>query len=68
MTEPVAEAYELVEHGVITERDFRELTFVNPVRLHAGPNPEFFDGHGVRGSAATRVLEGERRSAGGAGA
>ena len=49
MTEPVAEAYELVEHGVITERDFRDLTFVNPVRLHAGPNPEFFDGHGVRG-------------------
>ena len=39
MTEPVAEAYELVEHGVITERDFRDLTFVNPVRLHAGPEP-----------------------------
>ena len=48
MTEPVAEAYELVEHGVITERDFRDLTFVNPVRLHAGPEPEFFDGHGLR--------------------
>jgi hypothetical protein len=42
MTEPVAEAFELVEHGVITERDFRELTFVNPVRLHAGANPRFF--------------------------
>jgi hypothetical protein len=42
MTEPVAEAFELVEHGVITERDFRDLTFVNPVRLHAGPNPMFF--------------------------
>ena len=48
MTEPMAEAFELVEHGVITERDFRELTFVNPVRLHAGPNPEFFDGTVVR--------------------
>jgi hypothetical protein len=42
MTEPVAEAFELVERGVITERDFRELTFVNPVRLHAGANPRFF--------------------------
>ena len=39
MTEPIAEAYELVEHGVITEREFRELTFLNPVRLHAGGNP-----------------------------
>ncbi len=48
MTEPVAEAFELVEHGVITERDFRDLTFVNPVRLHAGPNPDVLRGHGLR--------------------
>jgi predicted TIM-barrel fold metal-dependent hydrolase len=44
MTEPVAEAYGLVERGVIAERDFRDLTFVNPVRLHAGSNPRFFEG------------------------
>jgi predicted TIM-barrel fold metal-dependent hydrolase len=44
MTEPVAEAFELVEHGIITERDFRDLTFVNPVRLHGEPNPSFFAG------------------------
>ena len=56
MTEPVAEAFELVEHGVITERDFRDLTFVNPVRLHAGANPEFFDGHGVRGAPRRAAL------------
>ena len=49
MTEPIAEAYELVEHGVITERDFRDLTFVNPVRLHAGAEPAVLRGHGVRG-------------------
>ena len=47
MTEPVAEAYELVEHGVITERDFRDLTFVNPVRLHAGAEPAVLRGHGA---------------------
>jgi predicted TIM-barrel fold metal-dependent hydrolase len=55
MTEPVAEAFELVEHGVITERDFRDLTFVNPVRLHAGPNPQFFE-RTVCEAAATQAL------------
>jgi predicted TIM-barrel fold metal-dependent hydrolase len=44
MTEPVEEAYELVEDGVIGEREFRELMFLNPARLHAGMNPEFFTG------------------------
>jgi predicted TIM-barrel fold metal-dependent hydrolase len=44
MTEPVEEAYELVEEGVIGEREFRELTFLNPARLHAGMNPDFFAG------------------------
>ena len=44
MTEPVAEAFELVERGVIAAEEFRELMFLNPVRLHAGANPHFFDG------------------------
>ena len=44
MTEPVEEAYELVEDGIIGEREFRELMFLNPARLHAGMNPAFFDG------------------------
>ncbi len=44
MTEPVAEAYEAVEKGHMSERDFREFTFLNPARLHAGPNPDFFAG------------------------
>lgn len=44
MTRPIAEAHELVERGLLTERDFRELTFLNPARLHAGGNPEFFAG------------------------
>jgi len=56
MTEPVVEAHELVERGVISADDFRELTFVNPVRLHAGPNPDFFSGT-VCESAARAVLE-----------
>ncbi len=44
MTEPVADAYELVERGRITENDFREFSFLNAVRLHAGMNPRFFQG------------------------
>ena len=44
MTEPVAEAYELVEDGLIGDAEFRELMFLNPARLHAGMNPEFFTG------------------------
>jgi predicted TIM-barrel fold metal-dependent hydrolase len=43
MTEPVEEAWELVEHGRVTRQDFREFTFVNPVKLHAGMNPKFFE-------------------------
>jgi hypothetical protein len=44
MTEPVADAYELVERERITEDDFREFSFLNAVRLHAGMNPQFFQG------------------------
>jgi predicted TIM-barrel fold metal-dependent hydrolase len=44
MTEPVADAFGLVERGLITEEDFREFTFLNPVRLHAGMNPRIFEG------------------------
>jgi predicted TIM-barrel fold metal-dependent hydrolase len=44
MTEPVAEAFELVERGLLDAGEFRELTFVNPVRLHGALNPDFFAG------------------------
>ena len=44
MTEPVEEAFELVDDGIIGEPEFRELMFLNPARLHAGMNPAFFDG------------------------
>ena len=38
------EAYEAVERGTMSERDFRDFTFTNPVSLHAGMNPRFFEG------------------------
>ncbi len=59
MTEPVAEAFELVERGVLGAQEFRELMFLNPVRLHAGMNPHFFDGT-VVADAAARAISGGR--------
>jgi predicted TIM-barrel fold metal-dependent hydrolase len=44
MTEPIAEVFELVRRGLLDAEQFRELTFLNPVRLHAGANPSFFAG------------------------
>jgi predicted TIM-barrel fold metal-dependent hydrolase len=61
MTEPIAEAFELVEHGLMSEDEFRELTFLNPVRLHAASNPDFFTGT-VCEQAVADVLAGETGS------
>ncbi len=55
MAEVLAEAHELVDRGLLTDDDFRDLTFTNPVRLHGGVNPSFFDGTVVE-SAARKVL------------
>ncbi|HEV8715753.1 MAG TPA: amidohydrolase family protein [Candidatus Binatia bacterium] len=44
MTEVTEEAYEMVEHGVITEADFRDFVFTNPTTLWTGMNPDFFKG------------------------
>lgn len=43
MTEVLEEAYELVEHEIITETDFRDFVFTNPVKMW-GMNPGFFKG------------------------
>jgi predicted TIM-barrel fold metal-dependent hydrolase len=52
ITAVVPEAYELVEHGLIDEADFRDFTFANAVRLHGGANPDFFKGTTVERQAA----------------
>jgi len=44
MRDAAAEAYENVELGLMSEQDFRDFVFVNPVKLHCGMNPEFFKG------------------------
>ncbi|MGE0682806.1 MAG: amidohydrolase family protein [Candidatus Binatia bacterium] len=47
MTEVLVEAYEGVEDGVLSEEDFHDFVFGNPVRFWAGMNPNFFKGTAV---------------------
>jgi predicted TIM-barrel fold metal-dependent hydrolase len=55
MTEVLEEAWELVEHGMIDEQCFRELTFTNTVRLHGRMNPDFFTGTSVECATAREL-------------
>jgi hypothetical protein len=56
MTEVLEEAYELVEHGLITEENFREFVFTNAASLHTALNPAFFQGTVVQDAVAQTVL------------
>jgi predicted TIM-barrel fold metal-dependent hydrolase len=55
MTAPVEEAYEHVERGRMSDRDFRDFVFTNGVRLHGGANPSFFAGTAVEAAAAAEL-------------
>jgi predicted TIM-barrel fold metal-dependent hydrolase len=52
MTEVVPEAYELVEHGLLDDDDFRDFMFTNAVRFWGEVNPDFFKGTVVEKQAA----------------
>ena len=52
MTEVVPEAYELVEHGLLDDDDFRDFVFANAVRFWGEVNPDFFKGTVVEKQAA----------------
>ena len=41
----------------MTEEDFRDFVFTNPIKLHCGMNPDFFKGTVVEDSAARVVAE-----------
>jgi len=60
MRETVEEAYELIEHAIINESDFRAYTFVNPAMFHARVNPYFFKGTVVEGAVDTLLKEQSR--------
>src|SRR5512132_603790 len=52
MTDVVPEAYELVEHGLLNDGDFRDFMFANAVRFWGEVNPDFFKGTSVERAAA----------------
>ena len=53
------EAYEGVEDGVMTDDNFRDFVFANPVRFWSALNPDFFKGTAVESQARALVAEGE---------
>ncbi len=59
MNEPIAEAHEAVEQGRMSPESFRDFAFVNPLRLHMGMNPGFFDGTVVEAAARAALAAGE---------
>jgi hypothetical protein len=57
MTEVLVEAYEGVEDGVITEDNFRDFVFGNPVRFWTAMNPNFFKGTAIESQVQQFLAE-----------
>ncbi len=57
MTDVVPEAYELVEHELLTADDFRDFMFTNAVRFWGEVNPDFFKGTAVEKTAAEALAK-----------
>lgn len=55
VTDVLPEAFELVEHGMLNEDDFRRFVFGNAVRLHGKMNPDFFKGTRIEKEAAAEL-------------
>jgi predicted TIM-barrel fold metal-dependent hydrolase len=51
----LGEAYELVEKGLISDGDFEDFVFANPVRFYTSVNPDLFAGTRVEKEAARVV-------------
>lgn len=48
----LSEAWSLVNAKLLTEENFRDLTFVNPALMHLSMNPDYFRGTAVEGAAS----------------
>ena len=51
------EAFELVEEGLMSDGDFRDFVFANPVRFWGEANPAFFKGTAVEREAGALLAE-----------
>ena len=50
--EPLEEAHELVERGILNPDSFREFVFTNPLRFYSSLDPTFFQGTTVGNATA----------------
>ncbi|HXR35932.1 MAG TPA: amidohydrolase family protein [Candidatus Binataceae bacterium] len=57
MSEVTQEAWEMVEHGMISEDDFRDFVFANPARLWTAVNPAFFKGTPVESAVSSLLAQ-----------
>ena len=55
MGHAAAEAYEQLEHDLITEEDFRNFAFSFSIHLYADSNSKFFDGTRVETEARAEL-------------
>jgi len=62
MRDVIAEAYELVEHGLLNEDEFRDFAFANVARMWCSMNPNFFKGTIVEGEVAKLLRSGTARA------
>jgi hypothetical protein len=47
----------MVDHGMITEADFRDFVFANPARLWTAVNPDFFKGTPAEGAVRNLLAQ-----------
>jgi predicted TIM-barrel fold metal-dependent hydrolase len=62
MGDVVPEAYELVEHGLLGDEDFRDFMFANAVRFWGEVQPDFFKGTAVEKQAAEVLAQAPARA------
>ena len=51
------EVWEMVEDGLLSETDLRDLTFRNPLELHTRMNPDFFKSTSIEGAVARELSD-----------
>ncbi|HXN59206.1 MAG TPA: amidohydrolase family protein [Acidimicrobiales bacterium] len=57
---PLQEAYEQIEHGLLTKEQFKDFTSANAVRFYGGDRSDFFAGTAVE-AAAEAIIENDKK-------
>ncbi|UJL34690.1 amidohydrolase family protein [Cylindrospermopsis raciborskii Cr2010] len=52
LTDPLAESWDLVQEGVLSEDDFQAYVFGNPYKFYTEANPDFFQGTVIESKVA----------------